>query len=338
MWHPPRYSPIGIELGPATLRAAQLRRRGAAWTVHDAVTLNRPDAAAVFDVDAARSLAEVLARRGFSGRDAVVSLPNRDLIRGLFEVADKNAADPFLAVAQDIERTHNLQPGTYELAAWLPPAYGNQRKSAVCVSGCTHATSQNVVDAFAAAGLEASVIDSRACAAGRVVESPADRLTVVLDIEPDTAELVLLNNGGVAYQRPLIDAGLEHIQRKLTEQGLSPAAADHCLATIGLADTQNPHGQRVRDLLLAFVQNLVQEARPALEYAARVYPELPIGGFALVGSGARVPLLGFELRQQLGYAGAALRGPGALSATIDPAYAVTLGLALHPEEARWAAA
>lgn len=334
----PKHTPIGIELSAASVRATQLRREGGAWAIHDQVTVTRPDPTLPFDAQQARHLVGVLKRRGFAGRRVVVSLPNRDVIRGLFEVAEKDASDPFLSVAQDIERTHNLEPGGYELAAWLPPASGAQRKSAVCVTGCTHAVAQNVLDAFAAAGYEGAAIDSRACAVGRTVESPANRLTAVLDIEHQSAELVFLNNGNVVYQRPLIDAGLDQAHRRLTEKGLSREAADHCIQTAGLADTQNSQGQLVRDALLVFAQNLVQEARPALDYAARMYAELPIGRFVLVGPGAQVPLLDYELRQQLGYDAAPLRVPVSLTSAVDPVFAVALGLALHPQEALWAAA
>ncbi|MEL7087820.1 MAG: hypothetical protein AAGL98_05160 [Planctomycetota bacterium] len=338
MWFTPRHTPIGIEISTTSLRAVQLRRAGAAWAVHDQVTLPRTESAASFTSEQARRLVGVLRRRGFAGRRVVVSLPNRDVIRGLFEVEGKDAGDPFLAVARDIERTHHLEPGGYELAAWLPPASGLQRKSAVCVTGCTHDTARRVVGAFAAVGYDAAAIDGRATALGRVVESPGDRLTVALDIEHESAELVLLNDGSVVYQRPLMDAGLDQTHRRLADKGLSPEAAEHGLRTLGLADAQNPQGQMVRDVLLAYVQNLVQEARPALDYAARMYVDYPVGRLAVVGPGAKVPLLDYELRQQLGYDAAPLECAVALTSAVEPDFAVPLGLALHPQEVSWAVA
>lgn len=334
----PKHTPIGIEISAHALRAVQLQRRGSAWSILDQVTTTRADPTVTFGVREAQQLADVLHRRSFVGRRAVVSLPNGDMIRGLFEAEDKNANDPFLTIAQDIERTHNLEPGSYELAAWLPPASGARRKAAVCVAGCTHATAQNLITAFEAINYEVAAIDSRACALGRLVDSPAKRVTAVLDIEHDSAELVLINAGSVVYQRPLIDAGLGQIHRRLLDQGLGGEAADHCLKTIGLGAIQNRQGQLIRDALLGFVQHVAQEARPALDYAARVYSEMPIGQFTLVGSAAQVPLLEYELRQQLGFDAAALECPVYLDAEIDPCFAVGLGLALHPQEVAWTAA
>lgn len=334
------HSPIGVALGAAAVRAVQLRRAAHGWAVLDTVELARLNPDAPFDAAEAQRLAAVLRRRAFVGTEVVVSLPNAELIRGLVEVPSQDGGDPFMAAARDVERTHNLQPGGYELAAWLPPASGTRRHAAVCVTGCTHESAEALLDAFDAADLDVAALDSRACALSRVVDTAEDagtHLTAVLDVEHDSAELVLLHRGAVAYQRPLIDAGLNQIHQRLAEHGLGRAAAEHCLKQVGLADAGGTEKPRVREALSAYTQSLVNETRPALDYAARVYSDLPIERFVLAGAGADVPVLGYELRQQLRLEPAEAQ-PADIDTNGQPVHAVALGLALHPQEVSWAAA
>lgn len=340
IWRQPSITPIGLDLGVTTLRAVQLQRRRGRWETLDAIEMSRLHPGQAFDEDEARRLAGVLRRRSFVGRSLVVSLPNRDLIRGLVEVNDKTEGGPMLEAALEIERTHGLEPGSYELAAWMPPASGARRQTAVCVNGCKHDASRSLLKAFDAAGLTVGALDSRACAIGRVLETPGNQpqeLTAVLDIESDSTELILLHQGNVVYQRALIDAGLDQAEKRLAEHGLDADTARHCVTTIGLGDLEHTHAEPVRKALVGFISSLVQEAEPALDYAARIYTDLPIQRFAVVGSGASVPALGYELQQQLRLDQTA--SPIEVASLADaPTFAVALGLTLHPEEASWAAA
>lgn len=343
-WLKPSTTPIGLDLGAATLRAVQLQRRGSGWALRDVVEIRRQSPGPSFGAEEAARLAGVLRRRSFVGRGVVVSLPNRDLIRGLVEVASATGTgegEAFLSAAEEIERTHSLEPGGYELAAWLPPTSANRRQTAVCVNGCRHDAAESLLNVLEAAGLNVSAIDSRACAIGRALDphvADESGLTAVLDIEPDATELVLLHRGGVAYQRPLFDAGLDQALQRLTDHGLDQATAAHCLRTVGLGDLESELGVKVRRAIRGFVTALVQEAGPALDYASRMFAELPVRRFAVVGQGATVPVLGYELQQQLRVHTASGLSIPVAGLEDHPACAVALGLALHPREVSWAAA
>ncbi|MEM9417877.1 MAG: pilus assembly protein PilM [Planctomycetota bacterium] len=336
----PTTTPIGLDLGDTTLRAMQLQRRNGRWEVREAIEMSRLRPGKQFDEDEAHRLAAVLSRRSFTGQSLVVSLPNGELIRGLVEVNGKTEDGPMFEAALEIERTHVLEPGTYELAAWLPPAGSHRRQTAVCVNGCKHDTSTALLDAFEAAGLTVLALDSRACAIGRVLE-PADRdqsqLTAVLDIEIDSTELTLIHDGNVVYQRALLDAGLNQAEKRLTEHGLSQESARHSLTTYGLIHVEHDYAEPVRKALIGFIRSLVQEAEPAIDYAARIYTDLPIERLAVVGSGAAVPALSYELQQQLRLATLA-KPIEVVSLHQTASFAVALGMALHPEEVKWAAA
>ncbi len=339
-WLKPTTTPIGLDLGATTLRAAQLRRSGDGWTSLDAIELSRLHPGQAFTAEEAQRLAAVLQRRSFVGRSLVVSLPNRDLIRGLIEVGGKAEGGPMLEAAVEIERTHGLEPGQYELAAWMPPTSGARRQTAVCVNGCRHDAAQSLLNAFDAAGLTVKALDSRACAIGRAFDTDSaasPSLTAVLDIESDGTELILLHQGGVVYQRPLIEAGLDQVEKRLAEHGLDAATTQHVLKTMGLATVQHAHAEPVRKALGNFTRSLAQEALPAMDYATRLYADLPIERFAVVGRGASVPLLGYEIQQQLRLTASA--SPIGVAGLDDAAsFAIALGLTLHPEEASWAAA
>ncbi|MBB6429252.1 pilus assembly protein PilM [Algisphaera agarilytica] len=333
-------TPIGLDLGDTVLRAVQLEQRNCRWEARDAIEMSRLYPGQPFNEDEARRLAAVLSRRSFVGQSLVVSLPNGELIRGLVEVNGKTEDGPMFEAALEIERTHALEPGTYELAAWLPPASGNRRQTAVCVNGCKHATSTALLDAFESAGLTVLALDSRACAIGRVLEPPRQgqpQLTAVLDIEAENTELTLIHDGNVVYQRALLDSGLNQAAKRLADHGLSETSARYSLSTFGLAHVEHDYAEPVRKALAGFVRGLVQEAEPALDYAARIYTDLPIERLAVVGCGAAVPALGYELQQQLRLATPA-KPIEVASLDQAAAFAVALGMALHPEEVAWAAA
>ena len=335
------YSPVGVELSAGGMRAVQLRRTPRGWTLHDRVDLTRPAPARPYDQTDADRLAATLARRRFRGQRLVVAPAHRDTFRGLLEVTHEKGGDPLQVAAQDVERTHQLEAGQYELAAWLPPTTGQRRQTPVCVTGCTHAISQQLLDHFDAAGLNITALDSRAYALSRVIDSDspgAAHLTVVIDTDADGGELILLHAGSVLYQRPLLDAGFQHATRRLVDQGLTPQAAAHALRTRGFADPDSPAGHRVAEALRGYCTAVAQEVHPALDYASRLFTNLPIKRFALVGTCGGVPLLGYELCQQLRLDPAVTQPPAVVDHQPDATLAIALGLTLHPEEASWAAA
>jgi Tfp pilus assembly PilM family ATPase len=169
-------------------------------------------------------------------------------------------------------------------------------------------------------------------------EAAAAHLTAVLDLETTAGELLLLHQGSVVYQRPLIDAGLNQAYARLTAHGLDAEAAAFAVRAHGLRGLDSPQGRKVGEALSGYVRGLIEEATPALDYAGRVYADLPLQRFALVGEAGAVPLLGFELCQQLRLEAATTQPNWIDDHEPDPAYAIALGLALHPEEAAWAAA
>jgi Tfp pilus assembly PilM family ATPase len=334
-------SPIGIELTAESVRVLQLRRTAAGWATQDQLHMPRLDTQTTWSSAEVTRLAAALDRRRFRGRFVVLALPHRDTCRGLLEVTPEPHGDPLLAAARDLERSHGLEPGSYELAAWLPPATARRRQTAVCVSGCRHAVTHELLRQFDRVGLTCRAIDTRAFALSRVVDlegQAGPHLTAVLDLDLDAAELILLHRGGVVYQRALMDAGLQNALRPLADRGLERDAAWRALTRFGLGQVESEAGRVLRGTLLAAVQQLVREVRPALDYAGRMLADLPLRRFTLVGPGASVPLLDYELRQQLQLEPASSRPTPVLSDEADPAAAVTLGLTLHPEEAAWAAA
>ncbi len=336
-----RFSPIGVELSAGFIRAVQLRRVAQGWALHDRVDLPRADPGQPFTASDARRLAATLGRRRFAPRPLVLSLPHRDTISGLLEVTHDKTSDPLRAAAQDVERTHQLPPGGYELAAWLPPVTGQRRQTAVCVTGCTHAASQNLLKHFDAAGLHVNALDSRAFALSRVIDieaGPTRCLTAVIDTEHDSAQLILLLAGSVIYQRPLIDAGFRDALRPLVDRGLAPDTAAYGLRELGLTDRDSTYGLKICTALTAYAAALVREAHPALDYASRLFTDLPIQRFALVGDSGDIPLLGYEVCQQLRLDAAVIQPPALTHHAPDATLAVALGLTLHPEEAAWAAA
>ncbi len=329
-----RFSPVAVTFSGGTLRAVQLERRRLGWAVREALALRpEPDVDGDAGDRAVRRLAEVWARRRFVGTDVVFALPNADLIRSLLEVdADKD--DPLLAAAVETERVHGLSPGTYELTAWRPEQASGGRRSAVMVVGAAHDATRRWAERFSDVGLTATHVECRASAAASLLglDGSDERGQVVLDIGHGSTELAVVRDGTVIYQRALPGLGIASPVAALADDGLDAELARHAIETAGLIGDAGanglPYAPQVRRVLAAFVKDLVREAEPALDYAARLYAPQLIDTLTVLADGAAVPGLEGELAQRLSLEPLPVRCAQVQGLPGQAGYAVALGLCL----------
>jgi len=312
-----RVSPIGVDVGAASIRAVQLRRADAAWELIRAVqTPARRDEAGDPDPQAsADCMRSLLQRHGFAGRDACAGIgPPQAELHVLELPAETAASDgPDQAIHAELQRLLHAGAGDYETGYWTLPKKRADLLGAVGVAvRRDHAV--RTWDLCHRAGLDCRRIDASACALARFATllrgSPPDtahEVRGILDLGHCNARLILCL-GEVPVLTRVLDAGGSRWTGLIAEwfgissqsaevhkcdQGVlpDPAAAGAAPATLnGLLHT----------VLRAELETLASQIERSYAYVLQYYPRSAAGGLLLTGGGAALPNLDRYLARKLG--------------------------------------
>ena len=308
-------TPIGLDVGGSTAKAVQLRRgRDGRWAVHAVLRLPRLNPGTPLDVAESRRIADVLARRGFAGRDVVVAAPPSLMSTALLELPPAGPGVPIDAIAaNEFARLHKLDGVPLTLAHWeVPaPARGGKGSNALAV-GCAAAAADAYLDALEAGGLAAVAMDANTSALVRAclpLADPAPASLAVVDLGWDAATLAVVVGGVLAYERRVADAGLRHLLGGTADVSLGDDdIVPYLLWQVGLDDAVPPDlGPEATDLLAdlrrsleSLFTRLAVELGMAFGYLAHQYPESGLSPVLLAGGGAAVPGVAPFLSDQLG--------------------------------------
>lgn len=335
-----RYSPIGLDIRPCSVCAAQLVRtaRGV-----------RPHRLARFPVEGgleerAEQVLELLQRRGFVGRKAVIAAPRAAVRSGVVSVplgAGDSAVD---AIARsEIARTHDLDPGSFELACWaLPAASGVRQESGgalACV--CPHEAITPLIDRFESSGVEIAAVDLESQAIARVCRrvpgAAPQALRVVVDLGRLQSLLIVMLGGTVLYERVIPECALNGLLEDVSGLlGLDRYEGERAVLGRGLSGFAGESGgkaARIRALIEDYSGAIAGELSMSIEYAARRHGLGDSGSAMLIGPGAVIPGIGerlsesCELDVQVVRPRSVLEDHGAFDGIDDPAMVVALGLA-----------
>jgi Tfp pilus assembly PilM family ATPase len=333
---------IGIDPGARSIAAVQLDGDGA---IGAAMVIARPpEGDGALGEEEARALEAVLYRRGFTGRDAALGMPDAALLTEVLELPPRSSGAPIEQLARnEVARTAKRDPASFEIACWEIPAPARAGEAThLMAAGCGHAEADRLLDALESAGFRVRALDARAWALARACRpflgstGPA----AVLDIGEYASLLALVHSGTLVYQRPMRDAGLGKLRAAIaTELSVAPDVADYLLGGIGRETTKGDRRGAegaARDAAAVadeHIEALIGEVRTALEYAGHRYPE-PVQKIAVVGPGAGLGGLAERLSATLKVTArvtppsAVANCPSALSAPAsDPVLTGALGLA-----------
>lgn len=350
-------SPIGLDISPGFIAAAQLRRArtpaGAPWVLAAAAVIPRkPDAASAGSVSAAEAdrIADTLWRCGFRGRDVVLGVPDSDLLVSALELPPRSSGAPLEELARhELARAHKCDAAAVESAIWdLPgPVRGSAITHTLAVA-CPHAASVSLLDTLehpAGARLRVRSLHPRLLALARVgvlaLGDPAEP-AALLDLGLEHALIAVLHAGMPVYQRLAPDAGLGPLLDTLAHRlAVERPLAAHTLWTIGTGcdPAERVEGmdrmEIARAIIAAHLESLARDVAAVLDYAAHLYPHAPIRRLGLAGPGAAVPgvaaKLAFDLSlraQDITPAHALLCPSHLADAGRDPRLSVAVGLAL----------
>jgi Tfp pilus assembly PilM family ATPase len=313
------HGPIGIDIGARSIKCAQVipGERGA---VLAAASLGRLRPGAALDREEVARLVEVLERKGFAGRRAVVAAPADRLMTAILELPPRESGAPLEELARmELARANKREPGSFALALWdlpAPPNPGRAGATHVMATACAHTDSQPLLDLLEAEGLDVCAMDVQPWAAARACgtlsesagtpEAGHGAATGVLDWGWTGAALVLLHKGVVVYERRLPDSGLRPLHAALCQRlSVDAEVADHVLSSIGLR-TAAP-GVEAGEELVADAQTLITEhvhtiateLTASFSYTTHRYAA-PVGRLVLIGGGAAMPGLAEHLTPGLG--------------------------------------
>lgn len=346
-WSTGRASPIGIDLGAGAIKALQLHPGGGCTSLvlaraHD--TLDR-------DLE---RLGEALWRRGFEGRDVIVSVPSAWVRSAMLELPPRSSGAPLdQIVRSELARVHKADPASMEVAWWEIPAGAragstSETMSAMAVAS-TGADVERLVRAFEASDFDVARVDVQPWAMLRAVAAAglaSTTVTVMLDLGWSAARLSLVHGaegrGVIAYERELPEVGAARLAAEVERRSGLPAdivrSALFNRASFGVCERFEVLRREASACASELAQGLAEEAAVSLAYAAHRYPALTSAGaisgarLVLAGAGAMLPHVASGLAEKIPGVDVISMTPAQVSAGAgdDPRLVGALGLALAP--------
>jgi type IV pilus assembly protein PilM len=341
-----RHSPIGLDVGPRWVKAAQLRREGGRWHLEAAARFPRLRPDTPPDAREATRIEEVLSRQGFRGRDVVLAAPTAKLMTDLLDLPARTPGTPFEQIMRaEVGRIHKCDPAKVEIAHWdLPASSRSGKGTQVLAVSCLHADAEAVLDVFEPAGFNVLGLDARfvgvARACNPLLADAAARISVVLVVEWTYASVVVMHQGVVVYERKLMESGIRHLHETIQSQlHVEAIAADHLLEEVGVDDAAGGRAAGVagaaRTLIEAHLGTIVQDLRASLAYASHQYPGASVERLLVTGEGALIRGLAGQLASRTGLesrtasAAELVVAPDHLLSLCTPALTAAVGLAQY---------
>jgi Tfp pilus assembly PilM family ATPase len=336
---PARRSPIGLDLGPRTVRAVQL----AGDTVVASYARDRIQPGAAYGAEELQLVAAALERRGFRGRRVVVAMPDELTVTQLLALPPAKSHTE-LARAQ-LCAAQKLAPNELEVATWpLPADDRGGKKQRILATACRRDDAVKLLETLERGGLEPAAIDAGFLTAVRAAESRLeglDGVAALLRLDWSTASFVLLQGGAVAYERPLPELGIAPVHRGLVEAlEVEADVVDYVIRTAGLCgggpetDLDAGLASAVQERLRSYTVQLVSELRVSFDYATQETGR--VSALVVVGEGGGWPGLSERLARELSVDLHTVRvplGPADVSLWGEDAphsFAMAAGLARYP--------
>lgn len=303
--------PIGVDISGRAISAVQLARVHDTWSTEAAVRLPRTRPGGPIDCDELKRFREVLYRQSFVGEEVVVAVPSNQLMTTVLTLPPRDSGAPLDQIARiELARTYEEAPNAFELAWWeLPTTEHAKRTAHVMTVGYRHDKANELCDLFEQAGLRVQALDSKAWALVRAIESRSEApsmITAVLDFEWESAQLALLYQGIVLYERVLSSCAFGELHAELTDVLEDDGTmVEYLLDQVGLEaldsnDDGDPAGLvDAQRRLAAQFDPIVKDLDESLGYVSRQYPDATFKELLLVGDHASVPGLAQHLSDAL---------------------------------------
>lgn len=312
----PTCSAVVFDVGAASVRAAQVVRRGGRLHIRDRMSVA---AGSEQEIDVAR-LARLFGQADFSGSDVALCLSARQVGFHVLRLPDKVLQQPVEqiqdVIALEVAREARGDPSDWETRFWRLPTRGGPNIAAAAVR---RALLLQWDASFRQAGLSLRRVEVAPCALVRLATQqwaagPADAWGV-LDLGQRQTTLTVVVGATPSYVRGLRCTGDTLTRRLALAYQLEPAEAEELKRTHGVqaaddsADTPDPQRalRHVADLPLVnfhllreALDGLVREIAACFSFALQGDGEVNVRRLVLAGGGARLRGLRDWLELQLG--------------------------------------
>lgn len=337
-------TPIGVDIGQRTMKAAQLTASGERIVALSLIP--RPETAKDICREDALALKGVLRRQGFRGNRIVIAASEKAVLPASLELPSKVSGAPIEQIVRmELSRLHSIAPDSFEMACWsLKAADAARPVTHTLAVACPHAAANALLDVFEDAGLCVAALDVRGAAAARASASlllAAPQITAIVDLGWQGTSLLFVCGQSLIYERSLDAAPIADLAARLAEVfGIAQESAAQILGTIG-PSAREPTEQFDRASLEAISRHLrahfdrlLDGLKVPLSYAKHQFPGDGVKRMLLIGGGATVPDLASYFEARLGFevrradpAGLIDSPPELLAKASNPAMTVAVGLA-----------
>jgi len=295
-------TPIGIDLDGRSIRAVQLSRSSRGWCIQAAVAMPRQRFDVPVTADEVAALARELAKHGFTGHDVVVAVPARNLLSAIIDLPPRSSGAPVERIAlSELARMHECDMRAIEMASWsLPQPVRAANSTPTMVCACPYSDSEALLKLFERCGLHVLALDTRSRALVRActpILADPRAIVAVVDLEWDQAHVVAMQEGLVAYDRALPDAGTERlIETLVSKSRLDRPAAEAVFAEAVLdpANANHEGTKRARKPVTRVEMHtdmVADELSSPLTYLANQYPDAQVREVVLTGPCSQVGAL-----------------------------------------------
>lgn len=291
------YSPIGVDLDGQFIKAVQTVTRGGNTEIHAATTLRRTRPGLAPDAGEVHRFAQVLSRHGFRGRRVVIGVPSDQIVSAVLELPPAHTGAPREQIATvELAATHRRDPSSLSAAFWELPKKPRDGGVYALAVACEKEPAEAMLDLFEAEGLHVIALDAPVLALARAM-GPAiasDAMTGIVRMGWSGAQIGVVRDGVVLFERALTDAGLHRVHDGLVDElGLDADVAQYLVNDVGLGEggeNATEHIlEQVRERITQYLTVIDQEILLSLTYIRQEYPDDHIGRLVLAGEAATIP-------------------------------------------------
>ena len=343
---------IGIDSDGRFINVVQLSRSRGQLQIEAATSIARADHTIPLDSEEISRLISVLRRQGFQGNSVVLALPNETVMTSILKMPDAdNQENVNKRALSEMAASHQCSPLAIEASWWnLPHANTETAPDYIMAVACRSELAHAAVDLFEECGMVVRAIDVKPCALTRAC-SPllegSDGVTAILNVGWGIAEMVIVQEETVIFERTLVESNLNQLHMSLVAKyALEAPVIDQLIAEIGCQSNEGENTKTtqtelvvaLRNQIADYVDRLSCELSASISYATQEYDRKPVTRLLITGEGSEIPGIDERLSCELKLKVQVVRPldvvAGSEQTVIDCNKAnmlVAVGLASHPE-------